>query len=949
MKENRILAVLLFCFSFHLSAQQIGISGQKKPGFFPIVSGAGPTAIYVDKNDYWLVHRTAELLQQDLEAITGRKPPVLSVLPVSADFIIIVGSQDSSVTVQQLGLEKKINSAQLHGQWEKFLMQTVQRPVKGIKQALVIAGSDKRGTAYGLFELSRKMGVSPWYWWADVPVKKQKEIYFKEGSYVFGSPSVKYRGIFINDEAPAFSGWTKEKFGGVNHRVYEKVFELMLRLKANYLWPAMWGNAFNDDDPLNPVLAQQYGIVMGTTHHEPMLRAQQEWKRYGWGSWNYDSNEVFLKGFWRQGIINMDARESIVTVGMRGDGDMPMTVGSNIALLERIVKDQRQIISEVTGKPASETPQLWALYKEVQDYYDKGMRVPDDVTLLLCDDNWGNIRKLPAMDAKPRAGGYGIYYHFDYVGDPRNYKWLNTNSIPRVWEQMNLAYQTGADRIWIVNVGDLKPMELPIQFFLDFAWDTKKWNAGNIANYTKEWSEQIFGKTWAPEIAEILSAYTRYNSRRKPELLSPETYSLINYREAETVETEYNHLAEKAAGIYSRIPGNYRDAFYQLVLYPVKACANLNKLYVASGKNRLYAAQGRVSANDQADSVKIYFAEDSLLALEYNTKLAGGKWNHMMDQTHIGYTYWQQPDKNAIPDLQYVPVPDSASVGLAVEGSAAWWPDNNSEFVLPEFSVYGQDTHYLELFNRGTKPFNCSIETSVPWMKISGRTGQIEKQERIWISIDWKSVPAGYHKIPVRVSMPGGKTVTVFAPVRKDNLSDTKHFRGFVEADGYVSMGACHYSRAIGDGSIHWTCIPEIGRTGSGMMVEPVTAERQSPGLQSSRLEFDLMVYDTGSVQVQTFFSPTLDFHGKELQYALAFDDEEPRISDLHPEHSNKNWEQWVANNIIIDSSVFRLHKPGKHILKFWIVDPGIVLQKIVIGFPDVKQSYLGPPETSVK
>ncbi len=274
-------------------------------------------------------------------------------------------------------------------------MQTIDNPAKGIKQALVIAGSDKRGTAYGVFELSKQMGVSPWYWWADVPVKRKKEIYIKNGLYTSDSPKVKYRGIFINDEAPAFSGWAKEKFGGVNHLVYEKIFELMLRLKANYLWPAMWGNAFNDDDTLNPILARQYGIVMGTSHHEPMLRAQQEWKRYGKGKWDYDSNEVVLKDFWRKGIENMGSRESIVTVGMRGDGDMPMTEGTATALLERIVRDQRQIIEDVTHKPASETPQLWALYKEVQDYYDKGMSVPDDVTLLLCDDNWGNIRKLP--------------------------------------------------------------------------------------------------------------------------------------------------------------------------------------------------------------------------------------------------------------------------------------------------------------------------------------------------------------------------------------------------------------------------------------------------------------------------------------------------------------------------------------------------------------------------
>ncbi len=589
MKEKLLLAFLVFLSSIPLSAQDIIIRENKEPGFFPVVSVASPTAIYVDEKDHWLMHKAAEWLQQDLEMITGRKANIISTLPSSADFIIMIGSLDSSSTIKQLTAEKKIQTGGLTGQWEKFQFQTVINPVKNIKNALIIAGSDKRGTAYGVLELSKQMGVSPWYWWADVPAKKKKEIYFKNGLYVFGSPSVKYRGIFINDEAPAFSGWTKEKFGGVNHGVYEKVFELMLRLKANYLWPAMWGNAFNDDDPLNPILAQKYGIVMGTTHHEPMLRAQQEWKRYGKGPWNYDSNEVILKAFWKKGIENMDSRESIVSIGMRGDGDMPMTVGSNIALLERIVSDQRKIIAEVTQKPASETPQLWALYKEVQDYYDKGMTVPDDVTLLLCDDNWGNIRKLPKPGDKPRAGGYGIYYHFDYVGDPRNYKWLNTNSIPRVWEQMNLAYQYGADRIWIVNVGDLKPMELPIQFFLDYAWNTKKWNAGNIADYTRQWSENIFGARYAKEIAGILSDYTKYNSRRKPELLSPDTYSLTNYLEAERIEADYIRLAAKAEIIYKAIPGEYRDAFYQLVLYPVKACANLNRLYVSTGKNRLYA------------------------------------------------------------------------------------------------------------------------------------------------------------------------------------------------------------------------------------------------------------------------------------------------------------------------------------------------------------------------
>jgi hypothetical protein len=958
MKEKFILATLVLLSSIHLTAQDLVILEKRESGFFPIVSESGPTLIYVDASDHWLMHKSAELLRQDLELLTGKKASVISVLPASANNLIMIGSLDSSATIKGLVAGRKLRTQHLAGQWEKFQWQTLENPMRGIKKMLVIAGSDKRGTAYAVFELSRQLGVSPWYWWADVPVKKKKEIYIKNGLYRYGSPSVKYRGIFINDEAPAFAGWAKEKFGGFNHLVYEKVFELMLRLKANYLWPAMWGNAFNDDDPVNPVLAQQYGIVMGTSHHEPMLRAQEEWKRFGKGLWNYDSNEVVLKAFWKKGIENMDSHESIVTVGMRGDGDMPMTVGSNIALLEKIVRDQRQIISDVTRKPASETPQLWALYKEVQDYYDKGMRVPDDVTLLLCDDNWGNIRKLPKPEEKPRKGGYGIYYHFDYVGDPRNYKWLNTNSIPRVWEQMNLAYQYGADRIWIVNVGDLKPMELPIQFFLDNAWNTKSWNAGNITDYTGQWSEQIFGKQYAKEIGNILSAYTKYNSRRKPELLSPDTYSLINYQEAETVEADYVRLAVQAENMYAKLPEEYRNAYDQLVLYPVKASANLNKLYVATAKNRLYAAQGRASANEMADSVKKYFDEDAALAHDYNTVMSDGKWNHMMDQTHIGYTYWQQPEKNVIPELEYVHLPDSCLMGVAIEGSASWWPHEPSEALLPEFDSYGQQERDIEIFNRGLKSFEYSVAVPVPWIgvgvlmpngELAGNHGKIVKQQRLWIRVDWKKAPSGKHKIPIVISGPAGSIVTVFAVIKNHGSPQKDTFKTFFETNGFVSMEASHYNRAVNKPPVRWQLISDIGRTGSGMTIFPVTAKKQIPGPSGPRLEFDMLVSDTGRITVQTFFSPTLNFNGKELQYAVSIDDETPQILNLHTDHSNKNWEQGVANNIIIDSSKFHVRESGMHTLKFWMVDSGIVLQKIVVSFRQVNPGYLGPPETRVE
>ncbi len=853
--------VLLACFALFLFTKSISqyiISEKKEQGSFPLISLLQSASLYIDDNDDWLVQKSATLLQGDIEKVTGKKSGVISELSPIVKNIVIIGTVDKSSIIKKLVAENKLIVSDIQNKWDAFKIQVVPNPFPGVSNALVIAGSNKRGAAYGVFELSRQMGVSPWYWWADVPVKKKTELYIKAGVSLLDSPKVKYRGIFINDEAPAFSGWTKEKFGGVNHLVYEKIFELILRLKGNYLWPAMWGNAFNDDDTLNPVLADKYGIVMGTSHHEPMLRAQQEWKRYGRGQWDYDSNQAVLKNFWRKGIQNMDSHESIVTIGMRGDGDKPMTEGTAISLLERIVKDQRSIIEEVTGKTASSIPQDWALYKEVQDYYDKGMRVPDDVTLLLCDDNWGNIRRLPKLTDKPRSGGYGIYYHFDYVGDPRNYKWLNTNQIERTWEQMHLAYEYGVNRIWIVNVGDIKPMEFPISFFLDYAWNPGKWNEDNLSTYYTAWAEEQFGKEHAKQIGEIIQKYTQYNARRKPELLSPETYSLINYKEAETVAKDYNALLVKAEKINNELPAEYKDAFFELVLHPVKACANLNELYVTVAWNRFFAPIREAGTNMYADSSKQLFVNDSLISIEYNKGTANGKWNHMMDQTHIGYTYWQQPPFNKMPEVDYV--------------------SEEPVHLLPNVSLRSiKDSKYL-----------------------------IQK-------------------------------------TAKGNL--------FYEKDGVVSIEAQHFTKAINNNNITWKVIPGLGKTGSAITTFPVTAARQTPGPLSPCLQYKIYVYDSGSFNINAYFSPTLNFHNDEgLQYGIAVDDEAPQIISIDKEDTNKRvWEGWVADNIIIKTTKHTILKPGRHILKYYMVSPAVILQKIAIDFGGIKPSYLGPPETIMK
>ncbi len=810
--------------------------------------------IYVDSTDDILVRKSAMWLQQDIEKVTGNKPTIVHQVTRQIKNLVVIGSYNQSSLVKTLKQKKSLHLQPIADKWEAFQIQTI---TINNSPSLVIVGSDRRGTAYGVFELSKQMGVSPWYWWADVPIKQQANIYINTAAMLTDAPKVKYRGFFINDEAPALSGWSKEKFGGFNHFFYENVFELLLRLKANYLWPAMWGNAFNTDDTLNPIKADEYGIVMGTSHHEPMLRAQQEWKKFGKGAWDYTKNDTVLRSFWKKGIENMGSHESLVTVGMRGDGDMPMTQGTATDLLEKIVADQRKILEEVTQKPASATPQLWALYKEVQDYYDKGMRVPDDVTLLLCDDNWGNLRKLPKLTDKPRKGGYGIYYHFDYVGGPRNYKWINANNIARVWEQMHLAYEYNVRDIWIVNVGDIKPMEFPISFFLDYAWNPEKIGATDLQNYTEQWSAGQFGKQNAKDIADVIAKYSKYISLRKPEMLDANTYS-FNYNEWGRVVKANNSLLAKAQAINSALPNEYKDAFFQLVLHPVKAYTNLNNMYYNIALNKEAYKNKWATTNTYADSIKAFYTNDSLITREYH-QLHNGKWNHMMNQKHIGYTSWQEPRFQRMPEVKYI-AKDSAVAEMPI--------------------------------------------------------------------VNAKSAIANYPK--------------------------TANYPLFYEQDKYVSINADHFTKAINTNGVQWKVLPDLGRTGSSVTPFPVTAAAQVPAGNAPHLEYEFYTYSSNPFTISTYCSPSLNFHNAEkgLQYAISIDDEAPQIISINSEDKNSSsgvWNRWVGDNIIIKNTKHNIPNSGKHVLKFWMVNAGVVLQKIVLDFGGLKPSYLGPEETIKK
>ena len=609
-----------------------------------LINGNDKVEIYMDANDCRGVSYAANALVKDISKVSGSQATITS----NRKATILVGTIGHSAAIDQLVKQKRINGNLLKGKREKFIITVVDNQ-------LIIAGSDRRGSIYGIYELSQQMGVSPWYDWADVPVEHHDSIFVNRGTYTDGEPAVRYRGIFLNDEAPCLTSWVKNTYGTGygDHRFYQRVFELVLRLRGNMMWPAMWGWAFYADDPENEKTADEMGVVMSTSHHEPMARNHQEYarNRKGWGPWNYQKNKANLQKFFREGIERMKGTEQIVTIGMRGDGDEAMSEEADTKLMTNIINDQRKIIADVTGRKASETPQVWALYKEVLDYYDKGMKVPDDVTLLLCDDNWGNVRRVPNAKERKHKGGWGLYYHVDYVGAPRNSKMLNVTPVQNPWEQLTLAYENGIDRLWILNVGDLKPMEYPISQFMDMAWNPRKYDVNNITRHTRDWCAQQFGESQADEAARILNLICKYNGRCTPEMLDKNTYSLEN-GEWQEVVNQYLQLEADALRQYNSLPAAYHDAYRQIILFPIELMSNLHQMYFAQAQNHALYKQNNPKANIWADECERLFKRDSLICDIYNHKMSGGKWNGMMTQKHIGYKSWNDAfEKDTCPEL----------------------------------------------------------------------------------------------------------------------------------------------------------------------------------------------------------------------------------------------------------------------------------------------------------
>ena len=936
------------------------ISRSAIEGGFRIFADGQAASIVLSEEDFPQVVRAAKDLSEDVKRVTGTASAV-ETDGKARPGAILVGTIGKSPLIDGLVKEGKLNVEAIEGKWESYLIQV--RP-----DSMIIAGSDKRGTIYGIYEVSKRIGVSPWYWWADVPVVHSDVLFAKSSLYIQGPPKVKYRGIFINDEDPSFGGWARANYGGINSKMYAHMFELILRLKGNYLWPAMWGKAFNEDDPLNPVVADEYGVVMGTSHHEPLMRNQEEWTKRSreLGEWNYRQNGENMRKFWLEGLKRNAKYDNMPTVGLRGDGDLPLDPGANFdsnkELLYQVFHDQRELIREAYGRDPATVPQIWVVFNEIVQFYNKGVRPPDDVIMAICDSNFGYLLQLPAEEDRKHPERLGLYYHIDMNGGPWNDRWISTRPIPQIAHQLYIAYQYGMRGLWIINVGDLKPKEAEIDFILDYAWDPEKIPLYEVdgpsrlrGNWMQRWCRSIFPEDCFDTCAYLISQYIRLNYIRKPELQQTGIWSAVNYDEADKFAGEWQDLVTIAEQVKQKMPPEYADAFYQLVYYPVVAGAGTAQIYTEMAKADQFAKQGRASAAAALKKAQELFAKDKELSDFYNSdKMAGGKWKNMMSDKHIGYTQWSMPRDNSLPRISQMPTPtDEPALGVVVEGTDKAAPHQVESLTLPTFDSRSNQKYPVTLFNRSDKGrIECHLAATTPSVKLSREDVVVEgaKDEVVYVSIDWDRVPVGGAATSFSVTAPGMKPVRITVKTEKADPAELPAYFG--NGVGPIVIKASDYDRLRNTKGANWTKIYGLGRWNDAMTGYPLPAEPVLPPDTASTLEYDVYIPAPGKVTVDVEIMPIFPdkddtgLHGasyRELRIGTAFDDEPVKVTDtLSREFKRLNNE--IFENVRKVRVTHEVKTAGRHTFKLVMVDPLVAVERLVF-FPElVRRSYLGAP-----
>lgn len=964
---------------------------QPSDEMFPIVSSGQATALLIDERDAKVVHIASSLLAEDVKKITGQSMQVQQ-KPKTSPHLIIAGTLGKNQWIDAMVKSQKLTAGNLKGQWEQFSIELVDSPIKGVEKALVVVGSDRRGTAYGILELSRMMGVSPWEWWADVTPEKRDEVTLDIEKRSYGSPSVKYRGIFLNDEDWGLQRWAAHNYepetGDIGPKTYAKVFELLLRLRANTIWPAMHSStkAFYFY-PENKVVADDYAIVIGTSHAEPMLsNINTEWDHATMGDYRYDTNAETIKGLFTKRVKETAKYEGIYTTGMRGEHDSPMIVGeddtdSQVKLLEQVISDQRSILKRETGKNPADIPQAFVPYKEVLKYYQSGLDLPEDITLVWTDDNYGYIRQLNSPEEQKRSGGAGVYYHTSYWGRPHDYQWLNSTSPVLMWEEMSKAFELQSRNIWILNCGDIKPHEYNIELFLDMAWNMEEFENGNsVKQHMSNWASREFGSDLSENVVDLLYQNNHLAYIRRPEFMAwsqvepvtkPGNTEMTQIHYGDEVGrriTDYENLMERAKMVKENIPAHRQDAFYELVYYPIMGAGSLNLKWLYHYKNKFTAKQGRLSADYFGTKSKQAYQDIQDLTTHYNTAIQNGKWSHIMSSSPRFLPVFSEPTV-ASP----LAIAEQAGLGLALEGYEMEVNHdvvNSYADVLPVFNAYTQSKYYVDVFLNGEGAVGWQAVPREDWIQLSQLEGTLSdkpggQEQRLWVTIDWEKVPQGENK----KEAPLGHDFQLIPPSHKVNSAidftwadstvsigvsvfnpknEVAYQADFVEDRGFVSINAAEFSRKSKGQDADWQIVEGLGYAGSVMTALPRTASLNvTPAdimTTSPTLEYDFFAFNFGTANVHLQIVPTHAPHvGMGVRYAVAIDDAEPVIVDFQTFGRSEEWKQNVLKNAAVKSAQQIVNRAGKHTLKVWMVDPGVMLDQILIDLGGWKSSYAFP------
>ena len=936
--------------------------------------------MYYDAQDFEVVKTTAGLFANDVKEVSGQILGVATTKEAPQKNCIIVGTLGHNEWINQMIAKKKLDVEPLKDRWESYLVQLVRNPLPGVDKALVIVGSDRRGAAYGLLSVSRTIGVSPWYWWADAPIVKKDQLHLKVDKYISKEPTVKYRGIFINDEDWGLYRWSKNNYekerGNFGPKTYAQICELLLRLQANYLCPAMHdaSMAFHRI-PENRVVADRFAIIMGSSHCEPLLfNTASEWKRDKMGEWDYINNKKGVDSVLNARVKECAPFENVYTLALRGLHDRAMNASNDMGdrkdMLQEALMAQRQMLIDAIGKPGEEIPQAFTPYKEVLDVYDEGLELPDDVTIIWPDDNYGYMKRLSSPKEQKRSGRSGVYYHSSYLGKPHDHLWMNTISPTLMYEELRKAYDATADRIWLLNAGDIKSCEFAVDYFLTMAFDIDSFNFERAANYRTEWLCGMLGDQYRNEYQDVVNSFYKLAFARKPEFMgwgyqwttdkhgrernTDTDFSLTNYREVDNRLSEYRRIGSTVEKILNSMSDEKQKAcFYQTLYYPVKGCELLNRMILDGQRNRWYSIQQRASTKELEKSAKACYDSLEVITNGYNS-LLGGKWDHVMTMKQgFAAAYFE------LPKLRDVELAPTASLGVMAEGEAVL-KGLQSFHSLPCFNTYLRQSYYVDVFNKGATPLKWKAAVTNDWILVSKKSGETATEERIEVSIDWAKVPAGERILgTLDITSDRGEKESVYISVfnpTSPSLAEMDTL--FVENNGYVSIDAASFHRKVENDAIKMIMIPNLGCENTAVQLgNPIAPAQRTAGRNTPRLEYDFYTFEQGSVDVYTYVLPTFPISkdrgyagheatNVETKYGVCIDEGPVMTPSTSSFEYAQIWYESVLKNCRINKTTLHIDKPGKHTVKIICGDAGTVLQKVVLDFGGMKRSYMGPQPT---